>query len=280
MIEYCLEKKLIERSEIKYVLLPSRKCPANEYNDFIKYVYDNFGELSKLAVNTMIGCFNIESYKTTNSMYINNMSEASYYHHFKNATSLFRMQTNNELYKVNTTKQIEREEIESIIYHMILDVEAIELHKLCALVEEHKGTVVYLNTDAVSCQFPNDKVFDITKYYWDAEKEVPKYKFEEKKLPKTAKLNEFMRTDTYEFTNPEYTIVEEQDNFKKLAKKIINLNQGCHIDGRAGTGKSTLLRCIMERLQKKNIKYISLAPTNKACPIINGMTIHKFKHAI
>ena len=29
-------------------------------------------------------------------------------------------------------------------------------------------------------------------------------------------------------------------------------------------------------MKKNNINYMSLAPTNKACRIINGMTVHKF----
>ena len=35
---------------------------------------------------------------------------------------------------------------------------------------------------------------------------------------------------------------------------------------------------IQEEMNKKEIKFDSLAPTNKAALIINGRTMHKFKH--
>ena len=41
---------------------------------------------------------------------------------------------------------------------MILELEAIEIHKLKTLVESHKGTVLDLNIDCVSCVFRNNKL--------------------------------------------------------------------------------------------------------------------------
>ena len=58
---------------------------------------------------------------------------------------------------------------------------------------------------------------------------------------------------------------------------IINSNQSIHIDGRAGAGKSTLIKKIQEELSKnRNKKYITLTPTNKSARIVQGKTIHKF----
>ena len=51
----------------------------------------------------------------------------------------------------------------NIIYHLILDLEAIELHKLSELVKENKGHVTFLNTDCVECWFNEDKPMNITK---------------------------------------------------------------------------------------------------------------------
>ena len=49
-----------------------------------------------------------------------------------------------------------------------------------------------------------------------------------------------------------------------------------HIDGRAGTGKSTLIKQLQAEMAKRDIKHVSLAPTNKACRIINAITLHRF----
>lgn len=61
------------------------------------------------------------------------------------------------------------------------------------------------------------------------------------------------------------------------AERVINLvkhsNSSVFLTGKAGTGKSTLLRHIISDLDKK---YILLAPTGIAALNINGQTIHSF----
>ena len=57
---------------------------------------------------------------------------------------------------------------------------------------------------------------------------------------------------------------------------ILDSKESYHIDGRAGTGKSTLIRQLHEEMVKRNISFITLAPTNKACRIVKGKTIHSF----
>ena len=53
-------------------------------------------------------------------------------------------------------------------------------------------------------------------------------------------------------------------------------NKSIVINRRAGCGKSTLIKKIQESLNQKGIEYMTLAPTNKAARIVNGMTMHKF----
>ena len=48
------------------------------------------------------------------------------------------------------------------------------------IIQEHNGRVLYVNTDSVSCVFPTNESFDISKYYWNEMNNVLKYKFEEK----------------------------------------------------------------------------------------------------
>jgi ATP-dependent exoDNAse (exonuclease V) alpha subunit len=49
-----------------------------------------------------------------------------------------------------------------------------------------------------------------------------------------------------------------------------------HIDGRAGCGKTTLIKMLQNEMTQRDIQYKSLAPTNKACRLINGETMHRF----
>ena len=54
------------------------------------------------------------------------------------------------------------------------------------------------------------------------------------------------------------------------------LKKSINIDGRAGCGKSTLIKKLQEKLKLMVISYILLAPTNKAANITKGGTIHRF----
>ena len=59
---------------------------------------------------------------------------------------------------------------------------------------------------------------------------------------------------------------------------ILDSGKSWNIDGRAGTGKSTLIKHLQTEMKKRNINYQALAPTNKACRIINGKTMHRFRY--
>ena len=54
------------------------------------------------------------------------------------------------------------------------------------IVKNNKGTVLDVNTDAVSCIFEGDELpfksdgINLKKYYWDKEKKMPKNKIEDK----------------------------------------------------------------------------------------------------
>ncbi len=68
----------------------------------------------------------------------------------------------------------------------------------------------------------------------------------------------------------------QDNNFNPLIEMIINNKMNVNINGRAGTGKSTLINQLIQKFEDKSISYKALAPTNKAARIINGSTIHKF----
>ena len=61
------------------------------------------------------------------------------------------------------------------------------------MLKKNNGTVLDVNTDAVSCIFPDDKLpfkldgINLKKYYWDNEKLIPKYKIEDKGRLKSSR---------------------------------------------------------------------------------------------
>ena len=65
------------------------------------------------------------------------------------------------------------------------------------------------------------------------------------------------------------------DNFQPFVNHILDSNISININGLAGTGKSALIHQLQEEMDKRGLKYESLAPTNKAARIIKGNTINK-----
>lgn len=76
-----------------------------------------------------------------------------------------------------------------------------------------------------------------------------------------------MRTDlpkTIDLDNPE---------FQRAFELLKNTNANVFLTGKAGTGKSTFLKYICKKLQKK---HVVLAPTGVAAVNVGGVTIHSF----
>jgi ATP-dependent DNA helicase PIF1 len=63
------------------------------------------------------------------------------------------------------------------------------------------------------------------------------------------------------------------EEFKSIADIVENTSDSIYVTGKAGTGKSTLLKYITGRTKKK---YVILAPTGVAAMNVKGQTIHSF----
>jgi len=107
----------------------------------------------------------------------------------------------------------------------------------------------------------------------------PKYKLDAKNTRlEFPKMANFKREKKYEYEKQIWETIEDiKDNdFSQLVKYILDSKKSINIDGRAGVGKSTLIKMLQNEMTKRGIQYISLAPTNKSARVINGQTIHKF----
>ena len=74
MIDYCLENGIITKDNIKYELVSSFNLKAQYFNEFINSVYDLFGDLGKVAINSWIGCFNKLSGESGQVKFLDNLS--------------------------------------------------------------------------------------------------------------------------------------------------------------------------------------------------------------
>ena len=289
MIEYCLLNNIIKEDQIKYALYSSLTVPYNYYNEFINHLYSVLEDKSKLSVNTMIGMFKPKARENWTSILITDQANIAF-HHYMDKKGCFissRPIGDKTFYQVYNKYMTDKDETEATIYNQILELEAIELHKLMTIIREKNGIVLDVATDCVSCVFPDNinpftvasDGINIEGYYYDELKTAPKYKLEEKEgRLKTERLSKYIRTEVYEHKPKQMTIFPDvQDNdFKPLVNLILDGKKSIHIDGRAGCGKSTLIKMLQNELNNRGIMFKSLAPTNKACRIINGETIHKF----
>ena len=315
MIEYCLSSGMICENDIKFAVYSGLTIPSNYYVKFIKYLYESLDEKAKLSVNTFIGAFKPKIRESWKSKFITTDLNEAYNEYLKlDGAFIHRKEIADEyyyqLFDVYTT---EKNETESPIYNQILDLEAIEVHKLIREIGKRGGKCLSVRTDCVECVFPKDifpfyhdpkdetknligfldthkynvpdDIYKVTflpdSFYWDPERKLPKYKLEDKCEGKTniiEKLPKYVRTKKYDFQLPQYNIIPDvsDNNFNPLVESILASCKSIHIDGRAGCGKSTLIKMLQHAMTAANKKYISLAPTNKACRIIDGITCHKF----
>jgi hypothetical protein len=151
-------------------------------------------------------------------------------------------------------------ETELPIYNQILQQEQIELYKLIKIVEANNGTVLDVNTDSVSCVFPDDKLpftllddINIKDYYWDNDNKIPKYKIEDKGRLKTSRMANNIRTE--KFINDmkyKWNITSDVDDndFMPLVNKILESNESYFITGAAGCGISTLINMIKQKIKE------------------------------
>ena len=290
MIEYCLSVGLIEQSDIKYVVYSGLNIPKDFFNSLIEYIYENFGEFAKLAINSMIGCFKPKDREQWKMIVPPTTDQNNMFYHFlkDDGTNIFpRMIGDTWYYQAFTKSFSKKDETEAVLYNMTVEQEAIELHKLATIIKEKGGLVLDLSTDAVTCVFKKDFPFQtkeingvtlIDGFFYDEEQKVHKYKLEDKDRLKVPKMAQYIRKDTYTMKEKEWNITEDvqDNNFSVFVSDILNNNKSVHIDGRAGTGKSTLIKELQQEMDQRGLNYISLAPTNKSARVINGKTIHKF----
>jgi hypothetical protein len=297
LIKYGLDNQLIKLDEIKYVVESSLEVPHDYYNKFIDYLYTNIDE-AKLSVNSMIGNFKPKPRESWRSELIT-LSEKEIGYYYNTANKAFSQYINNKgsfidvrtinnekYYQLYTTSITSKEETDAPIYNQILDLEAMELHKLKCIIESKNGVCLDLKTDCITCMFENDifpfEMMDdinLSGYYYDDDNKMPKYKLE----PCSGRLviprmEKYKRSILYNHINQEWTEHKdiESNDFNILVNQILDSEKSINIDGRAGTGKSTLINMLQTEMKRRGISFKCLAPTNKAARVVNGSTIHKF----
>ena len=68
------------------------------------------------------------------------------------------------------------------------------------------------------------------------------------------------------------------DKYGEKAKELVLEGKSLFITGKAGTGKTTVLREITAQCKRKRKNVVVLSPTGVAAKNAGGVTIHSFLH--
>ena len=257
MVQYLLEQELIAERSIKYQYIPSLTVRT----ELFKKMKEEMTAESqmKLIMNSLIGTFGQKkrewfecselssNREELESLYIESQE-------FNENVHMFKVE-DTDVYECLRKRTLHLDDNSLPLYYYILSQEAIEIHKMVQMIEQNGGTVYELNTDGVYYQ---GEQFDISDcLYPDG---TMKYQFEQGKQLRGT----YQRYYNYEkYRHEEFEYEEVKD-----------ISDGCFIQGRAGTGKSYIIKKFMKNNEDKNI--VLLAPTNKASVNIGGITIDSF----
>ena len=278
IVEYGISNNLIEVENIKLEFIPYNTLKNDYFKEDIDTLLKAFEiepTLQKTAINSLIGTFGITSRTSARTKFSLDHYEASTWWGEKETKSdvfIKNIQLDNGeiLYEGTFTEPVEMEATKYPLYKQILEMEAVELHKLETLIIKKGGVVLDRNTDAI--RYSSEKEIIINQF-WDDKKTIKKYDTEEPRALENETLPRLQRTKIldYEVFNLEWnTQYDYEGTAEEEATRIINSDSSIHITGRAGTGKTTLVNKVIEELIKQGKKYLSFSPTKKGALLIKG----------
>jgi len=153
LVKFCLNRKIIKKSNIKFKWIPSFSLNSDYFVPIIDYLLkvfeENIEDTQKLAPNSLVGLFG----RRENSYFDGYICDRKNEHDMANAMTenphSFMYNINEDLCCV--TSKLETHKLENAypIYAQILDEEAMELYKLVEIVESKGGIPICIKTDAV-----------------------------------------------------------------------------------------------------------------------------------
>ena len=274
MINYCLSCAIITKENIKYSFKSSLKLEAGYFKPFYESLKNSINEkagklipkelelkakLLKLIFNSLIGCWGKRDINIYNSLFSSNKHEAGGLMKTKD-TFIFDI---GDVYEIINKIEVNKDGDYLPFYNQILDCEAIELHKMKEILINKGCDILEYNTDGIL--FSSDS--DLSDYLDEYEfiPGVKKYKLEEPKHLKAVSKSGYIRKEKFELKKIEYNTLENLEE-----------NKSCVLLGRAGTGKSYLIKEFLKKVDKNKVAV--LATTNKAAILIDGKTLHSFSN--
>ena len=288
IVEYGLSLHIIDPLDVKMEFLPSKILPATHFKksiDMLMKAFEVEPNLQKLSINSLIGLFGKTKRSSSLTKFTLCPYEASQWWGDKNLKcEVFiknvKLDDNEVLYNGIFSEQVDVEGMKYCLYKQVLEMEAMELHKLESVIKRNGGIILDRNTAAI--RYAIHQEIEIVGY-WDDEKTVLKYQKEGAKPLTCQMLPRLCREHELDLSvfNLHWNTKEDYECAEEEASNIVDGNKSVHIDGRAGTGKTYLVNKVIDELKSRGKKYMCFSPTNKGARLIGGNTIHsiyfKFK---
>lgn len=275
MVDYCLKNNIIESDDILFEFISSNKLSPNHFQEKIDFIINSFQDtqLQKLGINAMIGCWGIQKKKSNFLKFSLAEDEASQWFVENNNVFITSHQLGEQtLFEGCYENEIAVDDNAYPLYSMVLQLEAIELHKLENIIIGKGGLPLERNTDAIRYQKQTE--IDINEYFWDTERTKPKYQAEAN-TPLKCETKPHWKRDPY---LKEYDFNLDWVQFNKTVEEVFEMKQSMMINGRAGVGKTYFVNQLINLIKESGQKYECLAPTNKSARLINGITLDSLNH--
>jgi len=276
LVNYCIEQNI--KIKITHQFTSSYTLKNDHFKNFSEYIINVCGSDNKFAkriINSMVGCWNINKSKYEQISFTLDKYEASRELCRDNVMVTSTDLTDMTLFSIIENKVFKKDDLCSPLYHQVLAMEAIELHKLQTFIIKEGGIPLELNTDSILYSGPK---INIDGHFYDKECKVDKYRYDETSLLKVDSVCHMIRTGSASIKEFKNNIVpSEKREFIDIVNDVIASNKGCLVTGIAGTGKTYLANLLVSELEKHGkVVGKKIAPTNKAASHIKGETIHKF----
>jgi len=272
MVNYCLEQNIILIDDITMELKPSEIIKHEILKNDIDTLLDaskSNKTIQKILANSLFGLFGVSKTSSTINKFTLSLEEASQDIDKENIfIRQHNLDENNTLYQKIINTEINNDITAYPMYKQILDLEALELHKLESKIIKKGGVILDRNTDAIRYASKTEIIIDDC--YNDSD--IKKYQSENAKGLKIESMKGFFRK--------KIIVIDEYQHKWKTQYNNNNVDElirgSFTLQGNAGTGKTYLVNKIIDKLKETNKRYICLSPTNKGALLIGGSTIHSY----
>ena len=284
MVQYLLDTAIISKADIKLQYLSALTVPARRMKVLCKTLIQSFGEVghAKLGVNAFIGLAGRNGATFYKTHFTSSPQDA--FNIMKNHEK--SMWTKNEengvsLYSVSYDVKVAKTDYGLPLYSQVLDVEAIQLHKMVSQIRSDGGVIHYYNTDGISFRMNKSKLPNIDSILHA--KGVPVWRYEKKFCTSIARgvMQNWKRTDKYAFQPLSWTVIKDplNNDFDSFADTVLARNTSLFLTGAPGCGKTHLSRTIINKLEAAGKTVVKLGTTNVAKNLLSktgAQTCHRF----